>query len=103
MYDENIDFLVTPRPQYLQDGGKLADVYEGFLPALLDWCRKNNVVFIADEVQTGFARTGAMFAAEHAGVVHAVGDKIEVLFDAVSAAGYHAEAPDAAVDCPSSS
>jgi 4-aminobutyrate aminotransferase / (S)-3-amino-2-methylpropionate transaminase / 5-aminovalerate transaminase len=41
---------------------------EGFLPALLDWCRKNDVVFIADEVQTGFARTGAMFACEHDGV-----------------------------------
>ncbi|KLO38300.1 4-aminobutyrate aminotransferase [Mycobacterium nebraskense] len=40
---------------------------EGFLPALLDWCRKNDVVFIADEVQTGFARTGAMFACEHEG------------------------------------
>ena len=40
---------------------------DGFLPALLDWCRKNNVVFIADEVQTGFARTGAMFACEHEG------------------------------------
>jgi 4-aminobutyrate aminotransferase/(S)-3-amino-2-methylpropionate transaminase len=40
---------------------------EGFLPALLDWCRKNDVVFIADEVQTGFARSGAMFACEHEG------------------------------------
>ncbi len=40
---------------------------EGFLPTLLDWCRKNNVVFIADEVQSGFARTGAMFACEHEG------------------------------------
>lgn len=40
---------------------------EGFLPALVDWCRKNNVVFIADEVQSGFARTGAMFACEHEG------------------------------------
>jgi 4-aminobutyrate aminotransferase/(S)-3-amino-2-methylpropionate transaminase len=37
----------------------------GFLPSLLDWCRNNNVVFIADEVQTGFARTGAMYACEH--------------------------------------
>jgi 4-aminobutyrate aminotransferase/(S)-3-amino-2-methylpropionate transaminase len=37
----------------------------GFLPALLNWCRDNNVVFIADEVQTGFARTGRMFACEH--------------------------------------
>ncbi|OBG65861.1 4-aminobutyrate--2-oxoglutarate transaminase [Mycobacterium sp. E3339] len=41
---------------------------EGFLPALLDWCRNNDVVFIADEVQTGFARTGAMFACEHDGI-----------------------------------
>jgi 4-aminobutyrate aminotransferase / (S)-3-amino-2-methylpropionate transaminase / 5-aminovalerate transaminase len=41
---------------------------DGFLPALLDWCRNNDVVFIADEVQTGFARTGAMFACEHEGI-----------------------------------
>jgi 4-aminobutyrate aminotransferase/(S)-3-amino-2-methylpropionate transaminase len=41
---------------------------EGFLPALLSWCRDNNVVFIADEVQTGIARTGAMFACEHEGI-----------------------------------
>jgi 4-aminobutyrate aminotransferase/(S)-3-amino-2-methylpropionate transaminase len=41
---------------------------EGFLPALLDWCRQHNVVFVADEVQTGFARTGAMFACEHEGI-----------------------------------
>ncbi|BBX16898.1 4-aminobutyrate--2-oxoglutarate transaminase [Mycolicibacterium duvalii] len=42
---------------------------EGFLPTLLDWCRANDVVFIADEVQSGFARTGAMFACEHEGIV----------------------------------
>ena len=35
---------------------------DGFLPALAEWCRANDVVFIADEIQTGFARTGAMFA-----------------------------------------
>ncbi|HEX7827154.1 MAG TPA: aminotransferase class III-fold pyridoxal phosphate-dependent enzyme, partial [Mycobacterium sp.] len=29
----------------------------------------NNVVFVADEVQTGFARTGALFASEHEGIV----------------------------------
>ena len=38
---------------------------EGFLPALLDWCRQHDVVFVADEVQTGIARTGAWFACEH--------------------------------------
>ncbi|ODT22711.1 MAG: 4-aminobutyrate--2-oxoglutarate transaminase [Microbacterium sp. SCN 69-37] len=42
---------------------------EGFLPAVVDWCRANGVVFIADEVQTGFARTGAMFASELFGIV----------------------------------
>jgi 4-aminobutyrate aminotransferase/(S)-3-amino-2-methylpropionate transaminase len=41
----------------------------GFLPALADWCRANGVVFVADEVQSGFGRTGAMFASEHEGVV----------------------------------
>ena len=40
----------------------------GFLPALAEWCRANGVVFIADEVQTGFARTGHMFACEHEGI-----------------------------------
>lgn len=42
---------------------------DGFLPTLVEWCRANDVVFIADEVQTGFARTGAMFASEHFGIV----------------------------------
>jgi 4-aminobutyrate aminotransferase/(S)-3-amino-2-methylpropionate transaminase len=41
----------------------------GFLAALAAWARSNGVVFVADEVQTGFARTGAMFACEHEGVV----------------------------------
>ncbi|MCW2840623.1 MAG: gabT [Aeromicrobium sp.] len=42
---------------------------DGFLPALSAWCTANGVVFVADEVQTGFARTGAMFACDHEGVV----------------------------------
>ena len=41
----------------------------GFLPAMVDWCTANHVVFIADEVQTGFARTGALFACEHENVI----------------------------------
>jgi 4-aminobutyrate aminotransferase/(S)-3-amino-2-methylpropionate transaminase len=41
----------------------------GFLPALLEWCQANGVVFIADEVQTGFGRTGDLFASEHEGIV----------------------------------
>ncbi|MCC4909047.1 4-aminobutyrate--2-oxoglutarate transaminase [Microbacterium sp. cx-59] len=42
---------------------------EGFLEALVEWCRANNVVFIADEVQSGFARTGEMFASDVFGIV----------------------------------
>jgi 4-aminobutyrate aminotransferase/(S)-3-amino-2-methylpropionate transaminase len=42
---------------------------DGFLRGLAEWCTANNVVFVADEVQTGFARTGAMFAVEHDDVV----------------------------------
>ncbi|HTY71466.1 MAG TPA: 4-aminobutyrate--2-oxoglutarate transaminase [Actinomycetes bacterium] len=42
---------------------------EGFLPGLAAYAKANGIVFVADEVQTGFARTGAMFACEHEGVV----------------------------------
>jgi 4-aminobutyrate aminotransferase/(S)-3-amino-2-methylpropionate transaminase len=42
---------------------------EGFLPGLAAYAREHGIVFVADEVQTGFARTGAMFACEHEGVV----------------------------------
>jgi len=41
----------------------------GFLAELSSWAKANDVVFIADEIQTGFARTGAMFACDHEGVV----------------------------------
>jgi 4-aminobutyrate aminotransferase/(S)-3-amino-2-methylpropionate transaminase len=41
----------------------------GFLAALAEWCRANAVMFVADEVQSGFGRTGAWFAVEHEGVV----------------------------------
>jgi 4-aminobutyrate aminotransferase/(S)-3-amino-2-methylpropionate transaminase len=35
---------------------------------LAEFCKKNGIVFIADEVQTGFARTGQMFASEDEGI-----------------------------------
>ena len=42
---------------------------EGFLPALATWATANGIVFIADEIQTGFCRTGSWFACDHEGVV----------------------------------
>jgi 4-aminobutyrate aminotransferase/(S)-3-amino-2-methylpropionate transaminase len=40
----------------------------GFLPALAAWARGAGAVFIADEIQTGFCRTGSWFACEHEAV-----------------------------------
>jgi len=41
----------------------------GFLASLKSICQKNNVLLIADEVQTGFGRTGKYFAVEHFDVI----------------------------------
>jgi 4-aminobutyrate aminotransferase/(S)-3-amino-2-methylpropionate transaminase len=42
---------------------------KGFLPGLSEFATKHGIIFIADEVQTGFARTGQMFACEDEGVI----------------------------------
>jgi 4-aminobutyrate aminotransferase / (S)-3-amino-2-methylpropionate transaminase / 5-aminovalerate transaminase len=42
---------------------------EGFLPGLADWCREHGILLVADEVQSGFCRTGDWFACDHEGVV----------------------------------
>ena len=41
----------------------------GFVKQVADWCTANGILFIADEVQTGFCRTGDWFAIEHEDVV----------------------------------
>ncbi len=42
---------------------------EGYLTALQKWCTEKGIVFIADEIQSGMARTGKYFASEHFGLV----------------------------------
>jgi len=42
---------------------------DGFLPGLAEFCREHGIVFIADEIQSGFCRTGEWFAVNHEGVV----------------------------------
>jgi 4-aminobutyrate aminotransferase/(S)-3-amino-2-methylpropionate transaminase len=41
----------------------------GFLPAVAQWCRDRGVLFVADEIQSGFCRTGSWFACDHEQVV----------------------------------
>lgn len=41
---------------------------EGYLKTCYDLCKKHNVLFIADEIQTGIARTGKLLACDHEGI-----------------------------------
>lgn len=63
---ENLAALVI---EPIQGEGGFIVPARGFLPALSEWASANGVVFIADEVQTGFCRTGSWFACEDEGVV----------------------------------
>ncbi len=52
----------------IQGEGGFYPVPEGFLAALRKICDVHGIVLVCDEIQTGFARTGRMFAVEHDGV-----------------------------------
>jgi 4-aminobutyrate aminotransferase/(S)-3-amino-2-methylpropionate transaminase len=53
----------------IQGEGGFVVPAQGFLPAVAAWCRDRGVLLAADEIQTGFCRTGDWFASEHEGVV----------------------------------
>jgi 4-aminobutyrate aminotransferase/(S)-3-amino-2-methylpropionate transaminase len=53
----------------IQGEGGFVVPADGFLPALSKWTTDNGVVFIADEIQSGFGRTGDWFAVDHEGVI----------------------------------
>lgn len=53
-------FLIEP----IQGEAGIVIPKEGFLKAAADLCKENNVLFIADEIQAGLARSGKMFACE---------------------------------------
>jgi len=57
-------FLVEP----IQGEAGVYVPEDGYLKNAFDICKKNNVLFIADEVQTGIARTGKLLACDHEGV-----------------------------------
>ncbi|MGG7620157.1 ornithine--oxo-acid transaminase [Bacillus coreaensis] len=57
-------FLIEP----IQGEAGIVIPPEGFMRAAFDLCKENNVLFIADEIQAGLARTGKMFACEWEGI-----------------------------------
>ncbi|MGD9145181.1 MAG: ornithine--oxo-acid transaminase [Anaerolineae bacterium] len=59
-----VAFLVEP----IQGEGGVVVPPEGYLKQAEEICRRNNVLLITDEIQSGLGRTGKLFAAEHEGV-----------------------------------
>lgn len=59
-----VAFLVEP----IQGEAGIICPPEGYLKRVREICSKHNILFMADEVQTGFARTGDVFAVQHEGV-----------------------------------
>ncbi len=57
-------FMLEP----IQGEGGVIIPPTGFLQQAADLCRQQNVLFVADEIQTGLGRTGKLFACEHEGV-----------------------------------
>jgi acetylornithine/LysW-gamma-L-lysine aminotransferase len=55
--------------EVVQGEGGVRPASTGYLPAVADLCRERGALLIVDEVQTGFGRTGRMFACEHEGIV----------------------------------
>lgn len=65
LQDPNVcAFMVEP----IQGEAGVVVPDEGYLKGVSDLCKKYNVLFIADEVQTGIARTGKMLACDHENV-----------------------------------
>lgn len=60
-----VGILIEP----IQGEGGVLIPPAGYLKKAYALCKKNNVLFIADEVQTGFARTGTMFACDHENII----------------------------------
>jgi 4-aminobutyrate aminotransferase / (S)-3-amino-2-methylpropionate transaminase / 5-aminovalerate transaminase len=64
--EENVAAVII---EPIQGEGGFIVPPEGFLRGLSEFCAEHGIVFIADEIQSGFCRTGDWFACEHDGVV----------------------------------
>jgi 4-aminobutyrate aminotransferase / (S)-3-amino-2-methylpropionate transaminase / 5-aminovalerate transaminase len=63
--DNTAAVLIEP----IQGEGGFVVPPDGFLPRLAEFCREHGILLIADEIQTGFCRTGDWFACDHEGIV----------------------------------
>jgi acetylornithine/succinyldiaminopimelate/putrescine aminotransferase len=63
--DETVAVLIEP----IQGEAGIIVPPEGYLPRVRELCTQRNVLLIADEIQSGLARTGRTFACDHWGVV----------------------------------
>ena len=83
--DRTVAFLFEP----IQGEGGVIVPPAGYLKEASEICKENNVLFIADEIQTGFGRTGKMFACDHEDVrpdIITIGKALSGGFYPVSAA-----------------
>ena len=63
--DGNIAAVMT---EFIQGEGGVVPMDKHFIKEVYEYCIQNDILFIADEVQTGNGRTGRMFAFEHYGI-----------------------------------
>lgn len=63
---ENVAAIII---EPIQGEGGFIEPAKGFLPAIAEYAKANGIVFVADEIQTGFCRTGQWFACEDEGIV----------------------------------
>ncbi|MFJ9447676.1 4-aminobutyrate--2-oxoglutarate transaminase [Kitasatospora sp. NPDC101235] len=63
---ENVAAIII---EPIQGEGGFIEPAKGFLPAIVEFAKANGIVFVADEIQTGFCRTGQWFACEDEDIV----------------------------------
>ncbi|MFE4602689.1 4-aminobutyrate--2-oxoglutarate transaminase [Kitasatospora indigofera] len=63
---ENVAAIII---EPIQGEGGFIEPAKGFLPAIVEYAKANGIVFVADEIQTGFCRTGQWFACDDEGIV----------------------------------
>lgn len=61
---QTVGFLVEP----IQGEGGVIVPPAGYLKTVREICDRHNVLFMADEIQTGLGRTGSLFACDHEGI-----------------------------------